>query len=247
MRLVAGSSRPAVVDAGGARHGAVLDLVDVLALGGLGEVVGHEGDVGVGHVGERLGDRVGGVVVQEAVPEPAVLPAGDEHADLGVAVGRGLGHHLEHRPVDAPVGALDDLERQADEAQAASTRRPARSALCSSVAMCTALRSSGVSVRAYWMARAELRSSCSTSTMHRVVAQDRGLGRLVGLVLELLLLRLVRRGSGAPAAHTMIGTRTMMNQAPWVNLVTAITTVTTPVATAPRPLMNRPEPPASAP
>ena len=32
----------------------------------------------------------------------------------------------------------------------------------------------------------------------------------------------------------------MIAHAPWVNFVTAMTTVTTPVATAPRPLTNRP-------
>ena len=43
---------------------------------------------------------------------------------------------------------------------------PARSsASSSSVAMCTALSESGVSVRAYWMARAELWSRFSTSTI----------------------------------------------------------------------------------
>ena len=37
-----------------------------------------------------------------------------------------------------------------------------------------------------------------------------------------------------------MGTTIMMIQAPWVNLVTAITTPTTPVATAPKPLTHRP-------
>ncbi len=38
----------------------------------------------------------------------------------------------------------------------------------------------------------------------------------------------------------MIGTRSMMNQAPPVNLKTPITMVTTPVVKAPRPFTNRP-------
>ena len=38
----------------------------------------------------------------------------------------------------------------------------------------------------------------------------------------------------------MSGTRMMMNHAPWVNLNTPMTSVTTPVVTAPRPLTNRP-------
>ena len=37
-----------------------------------------------GSVGDGLGDLVGGAVVQQAVPEPAVLAARDEHADLGL-------------------------------------------------------------------------------------------------------------------------------------------------------------------
>ena len=39
---------------------------------------------------------------------------------------------------------------------------------------------------------------------------------------------------------TSSGTRSITAHAPWVNLVTAITTVTRPVATAPPPLMSNP-------
>ena len=54
------------------------------------------GHVGVRELVERRRDLVAGVVVKQPVPEPAVQPVREEHADLGLAA-TGLGR--------------DDLER----------------------------------------------------------------------------------------------------------------------------------------
>jgi hypothetical protein len=72
---------------------------------------------------DRLGDRVGGAVVQQAVPHVGVLPARDEHADLGVAVGDRGGHEFRRGAGDPAVGALDDVERQPGEAELAPRGR----------------------------------------------------------------------------------------------------------------------------
>ena len=51
--------------------------------------------------------------MQQPVPAAVVLQAGQEHGDLGVTVGQGFGHHLDGRPGQPPVGALDDVKREA--------------------------------------------------------------------------------------------------------------------------------------
>ena len=139
----------------GQRHLGRVDLV---------EVERHGGDVGVGQAGHLLEDRVGRLVVEDPVPDALVLAVGEQHADLGLAVGQLAGHALHRGAGEAPVGAVDDLERDPLEAGARPTRRAARGPRSSSTAKCTARSSSGVSVRAYWMARAEAMSSRSTNT-----------------------------------------------------------------------------------
>jgi hypothetical protein len=49
--------------------------------------------------------------VQDAVPDAAELAVGQQHADLGVAVGQLVGHGLDGGAGEAPVGAFDELER----------------------------------------------------------------------------------------------------------------------------------------
>ena len=67
-----------------------------------------------------------GLVVQHAVPDAPVLPVGEEHRHLGLAVGQ-LADDALHRGADEPaVGAVDDLERHALQARCAPTPRPAR-------------------------------------------------------------------------------------------------------------------------
>ena len=108
--------------------------------------------------------RVGGLVVQHAVPDAPVLAVGEQHRHLGLAVGQLADDALDRGAGEPPVGAVDELERHPLQAGAAPTRRPAPAACASSMTKCTARSSSGVSVRAYWMARAEAMSSRSTNT-----------------------------------------------------------------------------------
>ncbi len=86
-----------------------------------------------------------------------------------------------------------------------------------------------------------------------IVDEQHGHGAAAGRVLEriealvelgVLALVLVVH---ATRNHTMTGTNTMITQAPCVNLVIAITTVTTAVVTAPRPLIAQAVPPSRLP
>ena len=56
--------------------------------------------------------------MQQAVPAPPVLATGEQHTHLGLPVGEGLCGDLGCGSRDSPVLALDDVERQAGEAQA---------------------------------------------------------------------------------------------------------------------------------
>ena len=51
----------------------------------------------------------------------AEAAAGQEHGALGVPVGHRVGHQLDGRPGQAPVGALDDVERAGGRARAGSS------------------------------------------------------------------------------------------------------------------------------
>ena len=76
------------------------------------EEVRDDRDVDVRHVAERLGDGVGRAVVQEAVPEAPVLALREQDGDLGLGLCERLGDELGRGAGDAPVGALDDVERE---------------------------------------------------------------------------------------------------------------------------------------
>ena len=62
------------------------------------------------------------------------------------------------------VGAVDELERHPRAGRGARHSSASSGGLGSSIAKCTARSSSGVSVRAYWIARAAARSRRSTNT-----------------------------------------------------------------------------------
>ena len=74
------------------------------------EQVRDDRDVDVTHLAERLGDRIGSAVVQEAVPEASVLPLREQHGDLGLGFSEHLADELRRRSREAAVGTLDDVE-----------------------------------------------------------------------------------------------------------------------------------------
>jgi hypothetical protein len=74
------------------------------------QVVWDDGDIAVGQEGKRLGDRVGGAVVEEAMPEVRVLASGHQDGDFGVAGSDFGGDQFEGCSGDSTVGALDDVE-----------------------------------------------------------------------------------------------------------------------------------------
>ena len=78
---------------------------------------GDDGGVDVGQLAHDLDDAVGGLVVEDPAPGLAVGAAGQQHADLGLAVGQ-LGRQLERGPAEAAVRAVDDVERQAGQPEA---------------------------------------------------------------------------------------------------------------------------------
>ena len=55
--------------------------------------------------------------MQEAVPHLRVLAPWDQHRELGVAISEDLVRHLQSSVGHAAVGALDDVEREAGEAE----------------------------------------------------------------------------------------------------------------------------------
>ena len=107
------------------------------------------------------------------------------------------------------------------------------------MAKCTASVRSARSVRATWRARAAAASRWSIRTR---------LTWLVGTGAEIVSATWSASSVASEVywrlrrtrTATSTGTSSMIAQAPWVNLVMAITTVTTPVATAPPPLMRMP-------
>ena len=58
----------------------------------------------------------GGLVVEDAVPEAAVLAVGQQDADLGLAVGEVAGHQLDGRSGEPAVGAVGQVEGDAGHA-----------------------------------------------------------------------------------------------------------------------------------
>ena len=160
------------------------------------------------------------------MPEPPVLAARDQHADLGLAVAEVVGHDLEHGAVDAAVRAVDDVEGDAGEPEPppllAERRRPCPGRR----RRASARSSSGSSVRAYWSARAVDWSSSSTSTStewrRRIGASSAALASWSSSAFSASYWRFSRTSSA-----TITGTSTMMNQAPPANLVTPMTIVTT--------------------
>ena len=114
-----------------------------------------------------------------AVPQAAVLAVGQQHAHLGLAVGQLARHAFTAARVEPAVGA----GRPSRAARAGRPRRRHslgrdRRAASSSIAKWTARSSSGVRVRAYWMARAAAMSRRSTNTSttwrRRIGAVDGG-------------------------------------------------------------------------
>ena len=92
----------------------------------------------------------------------------EQDAHLGVAVGQFLGHEIDSPSGEPPVRALDEVERHAESPRLRQASASSR-ARCSSSTKWTARISSGVRMRAYWIARATARSrrSMNTSTTWR--------------------------------------------------------------------------------
>ncbi len=140
------------------------DVADHRPRASSAQVVGDEGDVGVGEAGQGPGQAVGGAVVQQAVPQPAVAAPGQ----------RGRSPRCRRRPGPRLTTSTSACgSRRSGQSTSSRVRRdrPSRaqssaraSARSRSAAMWTARSSSGARVRAYWMARAALRSRRSTST-----------------------------------------------------------------------------------
>ena len=152
------------------------------------QLEGDDGGAHVGHLAHDGGDLVGRAVVEQRLPTEREAPAGQQHRALGVAVEHRVGHQLDRGAGQPAVRALDDVERQAGEPEAAPLVLELAAPPSVSTSKCTARRSSGVRVRAYWMARAVARSSRSTSTTttwRRRIGASRRLGRTS---LELVLL-----------------------------------------------------------
>src|SRR5581483_10774217 len=108
-----------------------------------------------------------------------------------------------------------------------------------SITKWTARTSFGVSARAYWMARAEARSSWSTKT-RTVWRRSTGTMPASGTPCSSASASSAYGRARRTRNITMTGTSTTMIQAPWVNLVTAMTMSTTADSTAPTPLTTRP-------
>ena len=70
-------------------------------------------------------EGVGGAVVEDPVPEPPVLPVGEQDAHLGVAVGQFLGHEIDSPSGEPPVGAL--ATRSSDMREIAELRQASAS------------------------------------------------------------------------------------------------------------------------
>ena len=90
------------------------------------EVERDDGDVGVGEVRHLLLDRVTGAVVEDAVPDPLVLPLGEEHRHLGLTIGQLPGDALHRGAGEPTVRAGHQLERDPLEPELAPLLRELR-------------------------------------------------------------------------------------------------------------------------
>ena len=68
---------------------------------------------------DRGGDAVGAAVVQQPPPSRREAAPGQQHGELGVAVAGDLGGELQRGARQTPVGAVDDVERQARQPESA--------------------------------------------------------------------------------------------------------------------------------
>ena len=110
---------------------------------------GDDGGAHVRHLAQDRGDLVGRAVVQEALPHPGVAAPRQQHGALGVAVQGGVGHQLmaarPRRRSGTSMMSSGSRPRPKRPHSASSSR-----AALVSMSKCTARRSSGASVRAYW-------------------------------------------------------------------------------------------------
>ena len=178
--------------------------------------------------------------MQESMPEPPVLAARNEHAHLGSPVAEIVGDDLEDRPVDPAVGAVHDLERDPHQTEPLPFLAERSAAFTGSTATWTARSSSGSEGPGVLQCASRRPVELVDEHQHRVAAQDRRLAappwpRTSSSASSDSYWRFSRTSKA-----TMTGTSNMMNHAPPVNLVTAMTMVTMPVASAPPPLMARP-------
>ena len=189
------------------------------------------------------GDAVGAAVVQQPAPPRREAAPGQQHRELGVAVARDLGGELERGAGQAPVGAVDDVERQARQPEPAPVPLEGAAASTGSTAKCTARRWSGDSVRAYCTARAvarSIRSTSTTTTWWRSTGASHAWPAPASSCLVLLDVLPVQAQQDACTPRGMSTTTT---QAPSVNLVTAKMSRTTNDNTAAVPLMADAAPP----
>ena len=136
------------------------------------------------------GDRVGRAVVQEAVPEAGVLAPRDQHARLRSRRRRAARRRARPRRGIRRSGhsTMSSGRREKPRSRHAAMRSSVR---IGSRSKCTARSSSGVSVRAYWMARAAATSSWSTNTRTAWRRSTGASAACGGALLELLELGFV--------------------------------------------------------
>ena len=83
------------------------------------EVVGDDRGARVGDPADGGGDLVRRAIVQEQAPARDEAATGEQDGDLGLAVRHGVGDELDGRPCGPAVRALDDVEGEAGERDAA--------------------------------------------------------------------------------------------------------------------------------
>ena len=102
--------------------------------------------------------------MQHAVPQALVLAIGEQHRHLGLAVGELADDALHGGAGEPTIGTVDELQRHPLQAGAGPLLGQLRRPSPRRCTKCTVRISSGVSERAYWMARAEAMSRRSTNT-----------------------------------------------------------------------------------
>ena len=201
------------------------------------DVEGDDGGAHVGHLAHHGGDAVGRAVVEEPPPPGGVAPPGQEHGALGVPVGHGVGHQLDGGPRQAPVGALDDVERQPGEPEPPPLVLELAGHLVVDVEVhrpqVVGRRGCGrTGWPAPWPGRGGRPAPSPRGGAGSGASAARGRPHLelLGLV-DVLAVE-------PDEAQYMSGKSTTTTQAPWVNLATAKMSTTTPVSTAENPLMT---------